>query len=133
MWLKTDKIMKYYIPIHSFIDLITNSSTEIYVEATEKTIKTLRELVNEILKAGKSKLRADDLFTFSLEKNCDCYDEYDKDSDEAKEHMEHMEDCERCSTVLVVTTKKPHAPELKKVLDIMNNLMGLFEYGERYH
>lgn len=54
------------IKIHSFIDVITNSSTEIYVQASESTIKSVKELVNGLLKMGGSTKTADDLFTFEL-------------------------------------------------------------------
>lgn len=59
--------------IHSVVDLITNSSTVIYTEAHEGTIKTVKEIINLILKLGGNKtLTADDLFTFSLNEECGC-------------------------------------------------------------
>lgn len=54
------------INVHSFIDVITNSSTEIYVQAGENTINTIKELVNILLKETESTKTADDLFTFEL-------------------------------------------------------------------
>ncbi len=54
------------IPIHSFVDLITNSSTEIYIQADESTISGIKDIVNGILLAAKSELKADDLFSFDL-------------------------------------------------------------------
>lgn len=60
--------MKYKIKIHSFIDLITNSSTEIYIQASEKTIQSVTEIINNILEMGGSNLRAQDLFIISLDK-----------------------------------------------------------------
>ena len=60
------------------VDLITNSSTEIYVEATQSTIKTIKELINNILEsAGDGVTKADDLFTFELEKSTRQYHKYD--------------------------------------------------------
>lgn len=38
----------FIIPIHSFVDVITNSSTELFVCDTEKAISLVRELVDEI-------------------------------------------------------------------------------------
>jgi hypothetical protein len=52
--------------MHSFVDLITNSSTEIYIEASEKTIESIKALVNNILNLGGSSLTCDDLFTIEL-------------------------------------------------------------------
>ena len=57
---------RYNIPMHSFVDLITNSSTEVYIEATEHTIKSVAALVDNILALGGSKLTCDDLFTIEL-------------------------------------------------------------------
>lgn len=119
--------MKYYIPVHSFVDLITNSSTEIYVQANEQTVKTLKELIAEILKVGKSPFFVDDLFEISLETKCNCKEEgYLGDGDE-----ECNEDCELRETHLVVKSKRENCPEMKRVLDVLNDLTGLFEYGER--
>lgn len=52
--------------MHSFVDLITNSSTEIYIQATDKTIESIKALVDNILKLGGSALKCDDLFTIEL-------------------------------------------------------------------
>ena len=38
---------KITLNIHSFIDIITNSSTEIYVQASEHTIKNIKNMVIE--------------------------------------------------------------------------------------
>lgn len=57
----------FKINIHSFVDVITNSSTTTYVKATQKSIDMAKELVNAILKIGNSNYKADDLFIFELE------------------------------------------------------------------
>jgi len=53
--------------IHSFSDVITNSSETIYVSATEKSIDLVKELINYFLQKGGSDKIANDLFTFELE------------------------------------------------------------------
>lgn len=58
--------MEIKIKVHSFIDVITNSSTEIYVSADQGTIKAIKALIDNILKLGNSTLKADDLFTFEI-------------------------------------------------------------------
>lgn len=57
---------KLIIPIQSFIDVVTNSSTEIFVEATTYTKDHIIDMVNEILKAGGSDKTCDDLFDIQL-------------------------------------------------------------------
>ena len=51
------------IPVHSFVDLITNSSSEIYVYADEGTVTAVKELINNLLKGVGSDKTSDDLFT----------------------------------------------------------------------
>ena len=54
------------LSIHSFSDVITNSSESIYVSATEKSIVMVKELINYFLQKAGSDKKADDLFTFEL-------------------------------------------------------------------
>jgi hypothetical protein len=54
------------IPVHSFVDLITNSSSEIFVSANQNTVKAIKKLVDSILAATATPATADDLFTFEL-------------------------------------------------------------------
>ena len=54
------------IPIQSFIDVVTNSSTEIFVEATINTKNHIISMVDEILKAGGSDKTCNDLFEIKL-------------------------------------------------------------------
>jgi uncharacterized membrane protein YheB (UPF0754 family) len=53
--------------LHSFSDVITNSSETIYVSATEKSIVAVKEVINYFLQKAGSDKTADDLFTFELE------------------------------------------------------------------
>lgn len=55
-----------YIPIHSFSDLITNSSSETYVCATDSTEKCVKDIINSLLKFAGSTQTADDLFEFDF-------------------------------------------------------------------
>lgn len=48
--------------VHSIIDLITNSSSEIYTTCTVDTVNNIKELINTVLKLSNSELVADDLF-----------------------------------------------------------------------
>jgi DNA mismatch repair ATPase MutS len=50
--------------LHSFVDVITNSSTVIYVSInqSEETIEKIKEFINKILIAGESNKTFDDLF-----------------------------------------------------------------------
>jgi hypothetical protein len=68
--------MQIKIPVHSFIDLITNSSSELFVTSDRKTVDSFRKLIDSILLSGGSTKKCDDLFTLKLE-SCDGdYGEY---------------------------------------------------------
>lgn len=67
---------KLVIKVHSIVDVITNSSTVIYTQADEGTIKSVKELINALLAIGKSELTADDLFEFSLDDDEESHSDY---------------------------------------------------------
>jgi len=52
------------INTHSFVDVITNSSTEIYISTHDKSIEYVKGIIDNVLKAGQSKFTSDDLFIF---------------------------------------------------------------------
>jgi len=54
------------LKIHSVVDVITNSSTVIYTEASESAIETAKSIIDDILKVAGSGKTADDLFTFEV-------------------------------------------------------------------
>ena len=56
------------IPIHSMIDLITNSSTEIFVHS-EHSVEPAKELLNEFLKLNGETRTYEDAFDISIEKD----------------------------------------------------------------
>lgn len=55
------------IQFHSVVDVITNSSTVIYTRAKSNSIRVLTSLVNALMAATSSDLRAEDMFEFKLE------------------------------------------------------------------
>lgn len=57
--------MKFYL--QSWSDIITNSSTEIYQEATEYTVSAVKEIINTILKIAGSDKTCDDLFIVAID------------------------------------------------------------------
>lgn len=57
------------VKIHSMVDVITNSSTVIYVQNHGKTIELAKALINDILKVAGNEKTADDLFEFKARAN----------------------------------------------------------------
>jgi len=52
--------------IHSFNDVITICSSEIFVNCNNKTIEAIKTLINYLLEKGGSTKKADDLFVFKI-------------------------------------------------------------------
>lgn len=105
---------KITIKIHSFIDIITNSSTEIFVKASNNTIKSIKELVNSLLAIAKSEMKFDDIFTIELGEEEETYHEYYS---------------ERSVIVKAIDENK----ESKLASGILSNLTGLFEINADYN
>ena len=112
---------KYIIRLHSFVDIITNSSTEIYIEATDKTIESLKNIINSILKMGNSTLTADDLFTIEL------------DPDDIKETEEYANDCGYKDISLLVKCKDENSELGKTTAKILSDLTGIFGMEAAYN
>ena len=53
------------IGLHSFIDLITNSSTEIFIDYSD-SLEPCKEMINEILKTFDINKSCDDIFNISI-------------------------------------------------------------------
>lgn len=59
--------MEIKIPVHSVIDVITNSSTEIFTFAKDNAVELCHEAINEILKVSGSDRKSEDLFDVYIE------------------------------------------------------------------
>lgn len=53
--------------LQSLNDVVTNSSMEVYQEATQYTVNAVRDIINVILKISGSDKSCDDLFTVSID------------------------------------------------------------------
>lgn len=58
--------MHHTINIQSYIDVITNSSTEVWQIATEQSVTMIKDVFNAVLEYAGSRDTADDLFDFEL-------------------------------------------------------------------
>lgn len=121
--------------MHSFVDIITNSSTEIYVAATNKTIKTLKSLIDNLLKLGKSKSTCDDLFTIEIDKERfkEDYAWREESKTSADEfynqwEKESQDDCESAykNVYLKVKCRDENNPLGEETSKILSHLTGMF-------
>jgi hypothetical protein len=65
------------ITLHSFSDIITNSSTEIFTTCTENSVELIKKFINTILKEAGSDKTADDLFTIRNYNTKEVYEQGD--------------------------------------------------------
>ena len=111
---------------HSFIDIITNSSSEIYVQASENTVKVVKTLVDSILKMSDSYLTCDDLFDIRLELPSDQGEdeEYDENPDQFYSDYGNRG---------IIVTAKNQAEHSVQAANILSNLTGIFSIEEGYN
>lgn len=111
---KISYVKKYIITIHSFVDLITNSSTELYIEATQRTIDTIKEIINNLLSLGGNSYTADNLFTIEL------------NPDDIKRYEEEGYEPEYKDISLLVKCKDEKSELGKTTAKMLSNLTGIF-------
>ena len=61
--------MELKVKVHSLIDVITNSSTEIFIVMNNGAEKGMFEVLNNVLKVAGSDKKAEDLFDISIEQD----------------------------------------------------------------
>lgn len=57
--------MKFYL--QSFNDIVTNSSMEVYQEATDYTVSSIKDIIDTILRIAGSDKKCDDLFIVAID------------------------------------------------------------------
>ena len=110
------------IPLHSFVDLITNSSSEIFISATDSTVTAIRKLVDSLLLAGGSKFTVDEMFEITLEDVPGYEDSQSTYEDECGGRKQHI--------VIKTKINSLGATEAAKIL---SDLAGTFNIQERYN
>ena len=122
--MKTQLKSAYYIPVHSFVDLITNSSTEIYIQATDKTIETIKKIIDNLLENTNSKLKTDDLFEFSL---------VNTSLEDRKKYYKNEELSENeCDTIELKVKNKSDDVLIKETSELLQNLFDTLHIEASY-
>lgn len=111
------------IPVHSVIDVITNSSSEVFVTAHKKTIEIVKEIINVYLKDACYAETADELFDIEL-----VYKAYNDDD----QKVEMVGESEYAPSKIRVTPKAVvDNPKLIELAKVMNKINDAF-YGSEY-
>jgi hypothetical protein len=121
------------IKIHSFVDLITNSSTEIYISCHKKSVEAAKGLIDSLLQAAGSEKKADDLFEFKVMR--EAYDE--ETGDELQKELVTEGDFEEIKgyhdyynkDTLIVTPKD----KTREALDMVARLKSIFCVDAEYN
>jgi hypothetical protein len=137
------------IPIHSFVDLITNSSSETYIYASDSTIKCVKTLIDNLLKGVGSDKTADDLFTFDIGVEIDNPETraqvearggkysynitVSESSPEGKEAVEEHGGDYPLQTSLIVRAKEGTPESIATAASILSDLTGLFSFESCYN
>ncbi len=109
------------ISFHSFVDVITNSSTVIYVGCGDNTIKLAKELITSLLKVAGLNKTADDFFEFTVVQNQetinDCIGDW---IDECFENFEEeLKKIDGCKDITKEIWDEMEYKERNKITDIL--------------
>lgn len=111
----------YYTNYHSFVDVITNSSSELFVSTDQKIIEFFKEIINEDLGNKYSYLK---LMSFKDFYKDHYLDEYEEDNPEAyKKEYGHLKDED---DILVCNVSS------EDYTDLLDDLMRKFNFKSMY-
>jgi hypothetical protein len=114
------------IPVHSFIDVITNSSSEVFVTCNGKTIEVVKSIIKLFLENANIATPVDELFAVEL-----TYDNRDEGDEDYVCTDPDGADWEAGPTSLRVRLKDPTNPNFGELVKLLNQLNGCFT-GEEY-
>jgi phage terminase Nu1 subunit (DNA packaging protein) len=120
------------IPVHSFVDLITNSSSEVFITADENTVAAVRQLIDSLLKVAGSTKTSRELFDVDVvskyyNKTKEEIDaevlKGDFDEDEARYIFEGGDNPPKTN---IRVTAKVDTPETQAAAKALSDLTGMF-------
>lgn len=127
------------VKIQSISDIITNSSSEVFVIYDQNGIDTIKDIVNSILKLAKSEYSCDDLFDIQLvwddiveqyyndaggfEGTGKTFEEYCQDTQDV--HLYYREGCPIIEGIKI--TPKLDTQECKEAADTLSLIDKIFE------
>lgn len=127
------------VKIQSVSDIITNSSSEVFVIYDQNGIDAIKTLVNSILRLSKSEYSCDDLFNFEFIWD-DIAEEYynddgglEKTGKTLEEYRQDMQN-DRLNwregsplTIGIKVIPKLNTPECKEVADMLSRIDNIFK------
>lgn len=116
--------------LQSLNDVVTNSSMEVYQEATQYTVDAVKDIINVILKISGSDKSCDDLFTVSINYE-DMLESYFEDildkSDIDEIHLDTIEEirCRKDNTGHFISDSEAYAKLVK--IGLVGNMIPTIE------
>ena len=122
------------IPIHSFVALITNSSSEVFISATEDTVQTAKDIINSFT-GGKYDELFDVKLVYSQYNYMDgTYKEIEIDSDEGREFEENNRNSYTETTEQSLSiTPKTNSPEHIAAAENIKKLFSTYDTEGYYN
>lgn len=111
------------LKVHSFVDIITNSSTVIYTKQ-EKSEKAFHEMVNEFFKSFDVKVKSEDLFKTGIF----CDTDYYVDSDDCPDEITYKTIDEFIIKILSGEIEKP-----EWMKEVEKNYENDYEYPSSFY
>ena len=103
-------ITEIKIPFHSFISLITNSSSEVFISVNDSIVETIHGIVNNALASQGVTVKSEDLIDITVEE--------DKERGDTGEHPKYV-------------LAKAKDKKCKEAAELINKLNHLFT-GEEF-
>jgi hypothetical protein len=123
---------KITIPLHSFVDLITNSSSEVFVEPTDKTKDVIYDIVNLYLKKQGIDKDAKDIIDIMFYVLLDDFDEKTQKYKEVVVYEGDVNFDSSCTTVNLEIIVRPEYENIKPFTDLLVNLLETIEGISKY-
>ena len=120
--------MKFIIlNIHSFVDLITNSSSETYATANDKTVETVKNILKLFLENANVATSVDKLFDVKLVHN-----EYDYGNNNASPNKIEVEgnDPDQINPSRIKVSVKEGVTDFGELVKVLNTLNDAFSTEE---
>lgn len=105
------------IPVHSVIDVITNSSSEVFVTANEKTVSIVKDILKLFLENANVSLPVESVFDVEL-----VYRGYDDNDQE----VDKVGTSDYSPSKIRVTIKENHEGNYGELVKLMNRLNDAF-------
>ena len=112
------------LSVHSFVDLITNSSSETYITASAKTTKAIKDILKLFLENANVATPVDELFDIKL-----VYTGYNDETGKEEE----MEGTNEYRPSRVKISVKPGVKDFGELVKLLNKLNDAFEAVEFYN